>query len=84
GQPYHLVPVSNTPVGATFDDEFSCIAPIIGGPAPAAPPTNKPVMLRLPAGTVITFVAINLAVVATAAMVCTGSVFGYIGKSLVD
>jgi len=84
GQAYHLVPVSNTPVGATFDDEFSCLAPIIGGPAPAAPPTNKPVMLRLPGGTVITFTATNLTALATGAMACSGRIFGYIGKPLVD
>lgn len=84
GQSFHLIPLSNTPVGATFDDEFTSLGPLIGGPAPAAPPTNKPVMLRLPGGTVITFTAFNLTAAATGAMACSGRVFGYIGKSLVD
>lgn len=86
GQPYHNVPLSNAGPGATYWDEFNSIAPVIGGPAPGAVPTNKPFPLRLPAGTVITFVATNLGagVAGAGGMICTGALYGYIGKSLVD
>lgn len=84
GQSYHLAPLSNTPVGFTWYDEFWPGAPAVGGPEPGAPPTNKAVALRLPAGTIITFVATNLTAVATGAMACTGRLYGYIGKQLVD
>ncbi len=83
GQPYHNTPLSATPNGDTFYDEFSSFGPAIGGPESGTPPTNKPVALRLPAGAVLTFVATNLTAAATADMVCTAKLYGYIGKSLV-
>jgi len=77
GQPFHSTPLSNTPNGGTWYDEFHSFAPSIAV-------GNKPVALRLPAGTVITFVATNLTAAATANMACTGKLYGYIGKALVD
>lgn len=84
GQPYHLVPLSNTPFGQTVWEEFHSAAPWMGGPEPGAPPTNKLYPLRLPGGTVLTFVAINLTALATGNMACTAKLYGYIGKALVD
>lgn len=76
GQPFHAAPLSNSPGGGTFWDEFV-------PPANWWAATNKPVVLRLPAGAVLTFVATNLTADATADMVCTARLYGYIGKSLV-
>lgn len=76
GQPFHVAALSNSPGGGTFWDEFV-------PPANWWAATNKPVVLRLPAGTVITFVATNLTAAATANMACTARLYGYIGKSLV-
>ncbi len=45
--------------------------------------TNKPVMLRLPAGTVLTAIFTTRTAVSTPAIACTFSVFGYMAKILV-
>lgn len=67
---------SNSPGGGTGYDEFV-------PPANWWAARNKPVMLRLPAGTVITAVATNTGAKATANMDCTLRLYGFIGKSLV-
>jgi len=77
GQPFHAAAINFTPGGGTQWDEF-------GIPATVWDAGNKPMMLRLPAGTVITFVVTNTVAVATGAMACTLGLFGSIGKSLVD
>jgi len=76
GQPFRAAAYSNTPGGGTVYDEFV-------PPANWWAATNKPVVLRLPAGAVLTFVATNLTAAATANMACTAKLYGYIGKSLV-
>ena len=68
---------SNSPGGGTAYDEFV-------PPANWWAARNKPVMLRLPGGTVITAVATNTVALATANMDCTLRLYGFIGKSLVD
>jgi len=68
---------SNSPGGGTAYDEF--VPPFNTWAA-----RNKPVVLRLPAGAVITAVAVNTAAAATANMDCTLALYGYIGRSLVD
>ena len=77
GQPFHAAPINFTPVGGTQWDEF-------GIPATIWDATNKPMMLRLPGGTVITFTVVNAGAVALGAMACTLALFGSIGKPLVD
>ncbi len=77
GQPFHAAGVNFTPGGGTQWDEF-------GIPATVWDAANKPMVLRLPGGTVITFTVTNTGAVATAAMACTIALFGSIGKPLVD
>jgi len=77
GQPFHAAPINFTPVGGTQWDEF-------GIPATIWDAANKPMMLRLPGGTVITFTVVNAGAVALGAMACTLALFGSIGKPLVD
>ena len=77
GQPFHAVPINFTPGGGTQWDEF-------GIPATIWDAANKPMMLRLPGGTVITFTVVNAGAVALGAMACTLALFGSIGKPLVD
>ena len=77
GQPFHAVPINFTPGGGTQWDEF-------GIPATIWDATNKPMMLRLPGGTVITFTVVNTGAGALGAMACTLALFGSIGKSLID
>jgi len=77
GQPFHAAAVNFTPGGGTQWDEFCWPANIWAA-------ANKPNLLRLPAGTVITFTVVNTAGVATADMACTLALFGFIGRSLVD
>jgi hypothetical protein len=76
GQAFHANPLSNTPAGNAWTDEFYPEAPgvAIG---------NKGAMLRLPAGSRITAVATNLTAAATGNMDCTLALYGYVGKSLV-
>ena len=62
--------------GGTQWDEFGQI-PLLWAP------TNKPVSLRLPAGTVLTFSFTNTLAVAAAAVNCIARVYGYVGKLLV-
>ena len=68
---------SASPGGGTGYDEFV-------PPANWWAARNKPVMLRLPAGAVITAVATNTVAAATANMDCTLRLYGFIGKALVD
>jgi len=76
GQPFHAAGINFTPGGGVQDDEFC-------HPANWWGVTNKPWMLRLPAGTVVTMVVVNAGAIATAQMDCTLQLFGYIGKLLV-
>lgn len=62
--------------GGTQWDEFGVI-PILWAV------TNKQVLLRLPAGTVLTVTFTNTLAVAAAAVNCIFRVYGYIGKALV-
>jgi len=77
GQSFHAAAFNFSPGGGAQHDEFS-------GPAPLWLLTNKPMPLRLPGGTVLTFVATNTNALATADMACTARLYGFIGKSLVD
>ncbi len=77
GQPFHAAGVNFTPGGGVQDDEFS-------PPANWWAAGNKPVLLRLPGGAVLTMVVVNAGAVATAAMASTLQVFGFVGKPLVD
>jgi hypothetical protein len=77
GQPFHAAPVNFGAGGGTQFDEFSA-------PAVWWVITNKPTPIRLPAGTVLTFVAINNGAVAPGAVNAVFNIYGYIGKSLVD
>ena len=77
GQPFHAAGINFTPGGGTQWDEF-------GIPATVWDATNKPMMLRLPGGTVITLTVINTGAVAIGAMACTLALFGSVGKTLVD
>ncbi len=77
GQAFHANPLSNTPGGDTWYDEFHPFAPSITV-------FNKPVALRLPSGAVITVIATNLTAPATGDMACSLALKGYIGKALVD
>lgn len=78
GQPFHSDPLSHAGgLGDTWYDEFHPGSPFFAA-------TNYPVMLRLPAGTVITFTAKCLNASATADMDCTAKLYGFIGKPLVD
>lgn len=77
GQPFHAAAFNFGPGGGTQWDEFT-------SPANWWAATNKPMLLRLPAGTVITLVVTNAGAVATAQMDCTLQLFGFIGKPLVD
>jgi len=77
GQPFHgaeQVSAINTP--QTIVDDFHYV-----GAAWAV--TNKPVMLRLPAGTVLTAIFSTRTLAGTPAIGCTFSVFGYMAKILV-
>jgi hypothetical protein len=76
GQAFHANPLSNTPGGDIWHDEFH---PFGAGVSLF----NKPVALRLPAGAVITAEATNLTAAATDNMACTLRLKGYIGKALV-
>jgi len=77
GQPFHAAGINFSPGGGTQWDEFT-------NPANWWAPTNKPVLLRLPGGTVITMGVVNTGAVATAQMDCTIALFGFVAKSLVD
>jgi len=78
GQAFHAAAQAAAgALGATFDDEFHPGAPFMA-------PTNKSVLLRLPGGSVITFVAINTIALATADMVCTGALYGFRTTKLVQ
>lgn len=78
GQPFHSDPLSDA-AGAAEEwyDEFHPGAPFFAG-------TNFPMMLRLPAGTVLTLTAKCLNGAATTDLACTIKLYGFIGKSLVD
>ncbi len=77
GQPFHGVEQLsglNTPLLVTDDFHFIGAAWAV---------TNKPVMLRLPAGTVLTAIFSTRTLAGTPAVGATFSVFGYMGKILV-
>jgi len=76
GQPFHANALDFSPGGGTQWDEFTY-------PGNFWAATNKPQLLRLPAGTVITFTATNTIAAATADMQCIGRLYGFIGKPLV-
>ena len=77
GQAFHAADVSFTPGGGSQWDEFTY-------PGNFWAPTNKPNLLRLPAGEKLTVVATNTLNPATAAMECVARIYGFIGKKLVD
>ena len=77
GQPFHAALLNFGPGGGINWDEFT-------SPANWWAATNKPILLRLPSGTVITLNVRNTGAVATAQMDCTIALFGFIGKALVD
>ena len=78
GQPFHATAFNFGVGGGTQFDEFS-------SPAVWWVITNKPYPIRLPGGTVITFVATNTGAIAPAAAVnARFNLYGYIGKALVD
>ena len=76
GQPFRAVALNFGPGGGVQDDEFC-------QPANWWAVTNKPWLLRLPAGAVITLAIVNTGAVATAAMACTIQLFGFVGRPLV-
>lgn len=78
GQPFHATAFDFGAGGGTQFDEFS-------SPAVWWVITNKPYPIRLPGGTVLTFVATNVGVAALAAAVsAVFNLYGFIGKALVD
>ena len=77
GQSFHAAPVNFGPGGGTHFDEFS-------SPAAWWALTNKEYAIRLPAGTIITFVATNTLVISTAAMACVGRLYGWKGKKILS
>jgi len=76
GQAFRETAYSNSPGGGTVWDEFNTLAPLWAL-------TGKPVVLRLPGGSVITAVAINTVAQATAQMISTLKLYGYKGKSII-
>ena len=77
GQSFHAAGLAFSPGGGTNWDEFTY-------PGNWWAATNKQYPLRLPGGSVITFVATNTGAVATANMECIGRIYGWIGKLLVS
>lgn len=77
GQPFHGAAVNLGVGGGTQWDEFGVI-PLLWAA------TNKPVALRLPAGTILTALFTNTTAVAAATVNCLFRVYGYIGKVLVS
>jgi len=77
GQAFHgAEQVSAVNTAQTVTDDFHYVGAVWAV-------TNKPVMLRLPAGTVLTAIFSTRTAISTPAIACTFSVFGYIGKMLV-
>ena len=77
GQAFHgaeQVSAINTPQTITDDFHFAGAVWAV---------TNKPVVLRLPAGSELTAIFTTRTAASTPAIACTFSVFGYIGKILV-
>lgn len=77
GQPFHPAAVNFTPAGGIQLDEFSDAATLWAV-------ANQQSMLRLPSGTVLTFVATNTVAIATAAMTCSAKVYGFETTQLCD
>jgi len=76
GQAFHAANVNFGFGGGTQWDEFGVI-PLLWAAA------NKPVALRLPAGTVLTFTATNTVAAAAGNVNAIFRIYGYIGKALV-
>jgi len=76
GQAFHAAAFNFNVGGGIQYDEFG-VVPVLWAA------TNKEQPLRLPAGTVLTFIATNTTAVAAAAVNATFQVYGYVGKSLV-
>jgi len=77
GQPFHTAEqLSAVNTAQTVTDDFHFTGAIWAV-------TNKPVMLRLPAGSVLTAIFTTRTAISTPAIACTFSVFGYISKILV-
>lgn len=77
GQPFHAAAVDLGVGGGTQWDEFT-------SPANWWAATNKPILLRLPAGATLTAVFTNTNAVAAATVSCIFRIYGFIGKALVD
>lgn len=76
GQSFYAAAFNFGVGGGTQWDEFGVI-PLLWAA------TNKPVALRLPAGTILTAVFTNTTAVAAATVNCIFRLYGYIGKTLV-
>lgn len=77
GQAFHVADVNLGVGGGTQWDEFGVI-PLLWAA------TNKPVALRLPGGTILTFTFTNTVAVAAATVNCISRIYGYKGKKLVS
>ncbi|MFC1910564.1 hypothetical protein ACFLXC_04690 [Chloroflexota bacterium] len=77
GQPFHAAGVACPAAGGDIDqyDEFGPWTTLLAI-------QNKTPLLRLPAGTVVTFEVATAAAVTTAALACTLALHGFIGKRL--
>jgi len=77
GQPFHANAINFGVGGGIQYDEFDV-------PGPIWAVTNKPVALRLPAGTVITVIVTNTTAVAAGAVTATFQLYGYVGRTLLE
>lgn len=76
GQPFAPAVYAPGVLGGANIDEFGPWTTLLAV-------TNKPPLLRLPAGTILTFVAINVVAVAAATVAATLAINGFVGKQLV-
>lgn len=76
GQAFHAADFNFGAGGGTQTDEFGWVSPLWAI-------TNKEQALRLPGGTVLTFVTTNTTAVAAGAVNAVFDVVGYVGKQLV-
>lgn len=76
GQAYHGANFDFGAAGGVQNDEFGWVSPLWAI-------TNKAEPLRLPGGTVLTFIATNTNAVAAGAVNATIQVYGYVGEKLV-
>ena len=77
GQPYQAAAYNPGVLGGNQIDEFGSWTTLLAV-------TNKTPLLRLPAGAILTFIAINTVAVAAATVAATLTVNGFVGKPLVS